>query len=161
MACAGRRRAPSALLDGWSYDASASFGYHSVDYFIHNTINPQLAAMRTAIPTTYRPGGNVQFERTFNLDIARRLDIGLFHSPLNAAFGFEHHMEEFEQKVGEAQSWFIDENLRHQGFSIGSNGFAGYRPGSAGVFQTQQLRAVYGPGSRSRAVPQPRPGRAV
>ena len=77
----------------------------------------------------------MQFERTFNLDIARRLDIGLFHSPLNAAFGFEHHMEEFEQKVGEAQSWFIDANLRHQGFSIGSNGFAGYRPDSAGVFE--------------------------
>ncbi len=131
----GEATSASALLDGWSYDASASFGHHSVDYFIHNTINPQLAAMRTAIPTTYRPGGNVQFERTFNLDIARRLDIGLFHSPLNAAFGFEHHMEEFEQKVGEAQSWFLDENLRHQGFSIGSNGFAGYRPDSAGVFE--------------------------
>ena len=104
-------------------------------YFIHNTINPQLAALRTAIPTKYRPGGNAQFERTFNLDIARPLDIGLFHSPLNAAFGFEHHMEEFEQKVGEAQSWFIDETLRNQGFTIGSNGFPGYPPQSAGVFE--------------------------
>ena len=51
------------------------------------------------------------------------------------AFGFEYHMEEFEQKVGKAQSWFIDENLRNQGFTIGSNGFAGYPPQSAGVFE--------------------------
>ena len=131
----GETASAAALLDGWSYDASASFGYNSVDFFIHNTINPQLAAMRTAIPTKYRPGGNAQFERTFNLDIAKPLDISLFHSPLNVAFGFEYHMEEFEQKVGEAQSWFIDENLRNQGFSIGSNGFAGYRPDSAGVFE--------------------------
>ncbi len=131
----GEMASTSVLLDGWSYDASASFGYNSVDFFIHNTINPQLAALRTAIPTKYRPGGNAQFERTFNLDMARPLDIGLFHSPLNVAFGFEYHMEEFEQKVGEAQSWFIDENLRNQGFSIGSNGFAGYRPDSAGVFE--------------------------
>ena len=131
----GEMASASALLDGWSYDASASFGYNSVDFFIHNTINPQLAALRTAIPTKYRPGGNAQFERTFNLDIARPLDIGLFHSPLNVAFGFEYHMEEFQQKVGEAQSWFIDEDLRNQGFSIGSNGFAGYRPDSAGVFE--------------------------
>ena len=32
-----------ALLNGWYYDASASFGHNSVDFFMHNTINPQLA----------------------------------------------------------------------------------------------------------------------
>ncbi len=131
----GELESASGLLNGWSYDASASFGSNSIDFFIHNTVNPQLAARRTAIPTKYRPGANAQFDRTFNLDIARPLDIGLFHSPLNVAFGFEYRLEEFEQKTGEAQSWFIDENLRRQGFTIGSNGFAGYPPQSAGVFE--------------------------
>ena len=131
----GTLESASALLDGWSYDASAFFGYNRVDFFILNTINPQLAALRTAIPTAYRPGGNVQRERTFNLDIARPLDIGLFHSPLNVAFGFEYHMEEYEQTLGEESSWFIDDHLKNQGFSIGSNGFPGYRPDSTGVFK--------------------------
>ena len=48
----GTVESASALLDGWSYDASAFFGYNRVDFFILNTINPQLAALRTAIPTT-------------------------------------------------------------------------------------------------------------
>ena len=131
----GELESAYALLNGWFYDASASFGHNSVDFFMHNTINPQLAAMRTNIPTTYRPGGNTQFERTFNLDISRPFDIGIFYSPLNTAFGFEYHMEEYEQEVGEENSWFINKNLADQGFGIGSNGFTGYRPDSAGVFE--------------------------
>ena len=40
-----------SLLNGWYYDVSAYFGENSVDYFMINTINPQLADMRMAIPT--------------------------------------------------------------------------------------------------------------
>ncbi len=127
----------STLLNGWIYDASASFGHNSVDFFMHNTINPQLAALRNDIPTSYRPGSNTQLERTFNLDISRAFDLGLFFSPLNVAFGFEYHMEEYEQEIGAENSWFINEelDLAGQGFGIGSNGFTGYRPDSAGVFK--------------------------
>ena len=32
-------RAPP--LDGWHYDLSAGFGHNSIDFFMHNTINPQ------------------------------------------------------------------------------------------------------------------------
>ncbi len=126
-----------ALLNGWAYDASASFGYNRIDFFIYNTINPQLAAMRTSIPTSYTPGGNTQFERTFNLDISRPLDIDLFYSALHLAFGFEYHMEEYEQKVGGENSWYINQelDLAGQGFGIGSNGFTGYRPDSAGEWE--------------------------
>ena len=124
-----------ALLNGWSYDASASFGQNSVDLFIHNTINPQLAAMRTNIPTAYRPGSDTQFEQTFNFDISRPVELGIFHSPLNAAFGFEYRIEEFEKEIGGQNSWYIDENLAAQGFGIGSNGFGGYRPDVAGEWK--------------------------
>ena len=124
-----------ALLNGWSYDASASFGQNSVDLFIHNTINPQLAAMRTNIPTAYRPGSDTQFEQTFNFDISRPVELGIFHSPLNAAFGFEYRIEEFEKEIGGQNSWVIDENLAAQGFGIGSNGFGGYRPDVAGEWK--------------------------
>ena len=52
-----------SLLNGWFYDVSAYFGENSIDYFMLNTINPQLADMRTAIPTAYRPGGVTQSEK--------------------------------------------------------------------------------------------------
>ena len=124
-----------ALLNGWSYDASAYFGQNSVDLFIHNTINPQLAAMRTNIPMAYRPGSDTQFEQTFNFDISRPVELGIFHSPLNAAFGFEYRIEEFEKEIGGQNSWYIDDNLATQGFGIGSNGFGGYRPDVAGEWK--------------------------
>ena len=132
------------LLDGWTYDASAYFGQSSVDYFINNTINPQLADMRTGIPTEYRPGANRQFEKTFNLDISKPFNVGMFYSPLNVAFGFEYHTEEFEIEAGEENSWYVDtshgrvgqngQTLAEQGFGVGSNGFTGFRPDFAGTF---------------------------
>ena len=126
-----------ALLDGWRYDASASFGHNSVDFFMHNTINPQLAAMRTNIPTSYKPGGYQEFDKVFNFDISRPFDVGLFYSALNFAFGLEYREEEFEIKAGGKNSWSIDDSpngLARQGFGVASNGFPGFRPDIAGTF---------------------------
>ena len=127
----------SALLNGWSYDASASFGQSSVDLFMLNTINPQLAAQRTAIPTEYRPGGYREFDKVFNLDLSRPFDVGLFESTLNFAFGLEYREEEFEIQSGGENSWYVDNTpggLASQGFGIGSNGFQGFGPDIAGTF---------------------------
>ena len=126
-----------ALLDGWHYDASASFGQNSVSFFMHNTINPQLAAMRTNIPTSYKPGGYREFDKTFNFDISRPFDVGLFYSALNFAFGLEYREEEFEIEAGGKNSWYIDDSphgLARQGFGVASNGFPGFRPDIAGTF---------------------------
>ena len=126
-----------ALLDGWHYDASASFGQNSVGFFMHNTINPQLAAMRTNIPTSYKPGGYREFDKVFNFDISRPFDVGLFHSALNFAFGLEYREEEFEIEAGGKNSWSIDDSpngLARQGFGVASNGFPGFRPDIAGTF---------------------------
>ena len=133
----GEVESASALLNGWFYDASASFGQNSVDSFMHNTINPQLAAMRTNIPTSYKPGGYREFDKVFNLDISRPFDVGLFYSALNFAFGLEYREEEFEIKSGGENSWYVDNSpggLAAQGFGIGSNGFQGFGPEIAGTF---------------------------
>ncbi len=133
----GEVESASALLNGWFYDASAGFGHNSVDFFMHNTINPQLAAMRTNIPTSYKPGGYREFDKVFNLDISRPFDVGLFYSALNFAFGLEYREEEFEIKSGGENSWYVDNSpggLAAQGFGIGSNGFQGFGPDIAGTF---------------------------
>ena len=133
----GEIESESLLLNGWRYDASASFGENSVDFFMHNTINPQLAAMRTNIPTSYKPGSYTEFDKVFNLDFSRPFDVGLFYSPLNVAFGLEYREEEFEVEAGGENSWYVDDSpngLAAQGFGIASNGFPGFRPDIAGTF---------------------------
>ena len=122
------------LLDGWHYDMSASFGQNSIDFFMHNTINPQLAHMQTAIPTSYKPGSYREFDKVFNFDISRPFDVGPFYSGLNLAFGLEYREEEFTANAGEPNSWKIEESLARQGFGIGSNGFPGLSPEHAGTF---------------------------
>ena len=121
------------LLDGWSYDASASFGHHRTSFFMHNTINPNLVGMRTSIPTSYKPGSYREFDKVFNLDISRPFDVGLFYSALNFAFGLEYREEEYEIRAGDPNSWFADEDIAGQGFSVGSNGFQGFNPSVAGT----------------------------
>ena len=117
---------------GWFYDLSAVFGENSIDFFMKNTINPQLARQETNIPTEYRPGTYREQDHTFNLDISRPLDIGAFSSPVNVAFGAEYREEEFKIEAGGVNSWFLDERLTRQGFGVGSNGFSGFNPRAAG-----------------------------
>ena len=126
-----------ALLDGWSYDVSAYFGENSVDYFMINTINPQLLAINRTVPTEYRPGGVSQTEKTFNLDISKPVDLGIFYSPLNMAFGFEYHIEEYEVDLGGENSWYAapGNRLTAQGLGVGSNGFTGFGPNFVGDYE--------------------------
>ena len=153
-----------ALLDGWHYDASASFGQNSVNFFMHNTINPQLAAMRTNIPTSYKPGGYREFDKTFNFDISRPFDVGLFYSALNFAFGLEYREEEFEIEAGGQNSWSIDDSshgLARQGFGVASNGFPGFRPDIAGTFNRDSYAGYLDLEAEVSEKPDHRPRRAV
>lgn len=96
------------LSDNLTYDISYVTGKHEVDFFMKNTINPQLASMEVDIPTLYRPGGYVEEDWTFNLDLTTEIDVEAFHSPLSVGFGVEYREEEYEIKPGEERSWFID-----------------------------------------------------
>ena len=96
------------LIGDLTYDISYVAGRHEVDFFMKNTINPQLASMELNIPTEYKPGGYVEDDWTFNLDLTTEVDIDAFHSPLNIGFGVEYREEEYEIKPGEEKSWFID-----------------------------------------------------
>ena len=117
-------------ISDWHYDLSAVFGQHSTEFFMEQTINPQLASRTINIPTNYTPGGYTERDRVINLDFARSLPTTMFHSPLNIGLGLEYRIEEFETSTGDRNSWFVDEkyDLADQGFTIGSNGFVGFPP---------------------------------
>ena len=128
----GTLRSAYSLLDGWRYDMSGVFGQHQTDSYVRNSVNPNLAGLRMAIPTEYRVRGYEEMDKTFNLDFSRPFDIGVFASPLNVAFGLEYRQEEFEINTGDNNSWYRDDRLAKQGFLIGVSGQQGAPPEDAG-----------------------------
>ena len=135
----GKVSSATVWLDNWHYDLSAVFGQHSTDFFMTNTINPQLVAKSeydvSNIPTNYNPGSYTETDRVFNLDLSRPLDTNMFYSPLNLALGFEYRTEAFDIEAGGENAWYADKTdggLAEQGFGVGSNGFTGFHPDAAG-----------------------------
>ena len=118
------------LAGDWRYDVSATVGRSNAQFYIYNTINPQLLSMRNAIPVHYEAGAYTETDRVFNFDLSRLFDTGPV--PLNVALGLEYRDETFKIENGEPDSWFIDLHLAAQGFGVGSNGFPGFQPGDAG-----------------------------
>ena len=121
-------------MSDWHYDLSAVLGQHSTSFFMRNTINPQLASLRTNIPTEYRPGTYTETDHTINLDLSRVLQTTMLPSPLNLGLGLEYRVEQFEVTAGGESAWFVDRSpggLEEQGFGVGSNGFVGFDPSIA------------------------------
>ncbi|MBW3550169.1 MAG: TonB-dependent receptor [Proteobacteria bacterium] len=125
---------------GWHWDLSASYGRNEIDFFILNTIN---ASQGPTQPEGFRfnPGGNVQTERNVNFDVGHDLEVGFLDEPVSLAMGAEWREEEFEIIAGDPASFAIGP-LTQQGFSIGSNGFPGFNPRTAGTFSRDNW-AVY------------------
>ena len=112
-----------------NYDVSYSGGRNDVTFHINNTIN---ASLGPNSPTEFTPGQQTQTEQNFNIDLSYAVPVKGFASDLNIAGGFEWRNEEFELIAGDAASYTVGPYVS-QGFSIGSNGFNGFRPTDAGT----------------------------
>ncbi|MBS3797790.1 TonB-dependent receptor [Pseudoalteromonas sp. BDTF-M6] len=124
-------------LQGWFYDASASVGYNASRYFLYDSIN---ASLGPDTPRDFSPGKYEQLEKTFNFDLSKAFDWGLYDDA-NLAGGLEWREETFTVISGDEQSFEVGP-LFDQGFSIGSNGFPGFKPSQAGEF-TRRNYAAY------------------
>ncbi len=126
--------------DGWHWDLSASYGRNQIDFFIQNTVNASTGPVQPD-GLVFEPGGNVQTETNFNFDIGKDIETGFTVQPLALAAGAEWREEEFEIEAGDAPSTAIGP-LTAQGFALGSNGFNGFNPRTAGEFARDNW-AVY------------------
>jgi iron complex outermembrane receptor protein len=127
----------SGTMDsGTSYDISVHVGENRSDFLIMNTVNPSLGPQS---PTEFNPGSYIQLEKNFNADFVRTVPMDSFD--LNFAYGFEWREEQFEIVNGDVAS-FTTGPYFDQGFGIGSNGFAGFTPDIAGVWDQQNI-ALY------------------
>ena len=130
-------------LGDWYFDLSAVAGRSNAEFYIYNTINPQLLGQRNDIDTYYEAGGYTETDRTVNIDLSRPLDVGGLYGPVNLAVGFEYRDETFKITNGEPNSFYIDNEygLAEQGFGVGSNGFPGFQPGDAGSHKSSSVAA--------------------
>jgi iron complex outermembrane receptor protein len=128
----------------WEYDLSIGFGYSEIDYQISRTVNPSLGP---DTPFSFNPGLASQLEKNVNLDLFKQVKLDDKYQ-INFATGFEWRRESYRQKIGDLASYaegFLalepDTGLT-QGFGIGSNGFTGYNPRSAGKWSRENW-AIY------------------
>jgi iron complex outermembrane recepter protein len=119
------------------WDLSASYGNNEIDFFMYNTVNASLGPNQPA-GFLFHPGSNEQTEHNLNFDISKSFE--RFH----LAAGAEMRSEEFTIGAGDTASTAIGP-LTSQGFSIGSNGFPGFNPVTAGQFERDSW-AVYAEG---------------
>lgn len=126
------------FVDGWMYDLSGAVGRSESQFLIFNTLNSSLGP---DTPRDFSPGKYIQLEKTFNFDMVKLVDIGL-DDLANVAGGIEWREESFEIIAGDEAS-FVAGPLFEQGFSIGSNGFPGFKPSDQGV-STRRNYAIYG-----------------
>ena len=131
-------------FNGWFFDLSAVAGRSNAEFYIYNTINPQLLGLGNDIPTYYDAGAYTETDRVVNIDLSRAMDVGNLYGPVNVAMGFEYRDETFKITNGEPNSFYIDTEygLADQGFGIGSNGFPGFPPGDAGKNKSSSI-ALY------------------
>ena len=132
-------------LGDLQYDLSAIAAQNRVRYKLSNTVNPSLGPQS---PTSFTAGKVTQRETQFHADFIYPINIGLAE-PLNVAFGAEYRREAFEITAGDVASYvagpfarILDPNTNQIiGLAVGSSGFPGYAPSSAGTWSRSNWAA--------------------
>ena len=115
---------------GLGYDFSVGHGEDTLDFFLNNTVNPDVGLGPDGLPAQmdFDVGALRQEELNLNADFTRRLT-----DALQFAFGAEWRRETFSVIAGESNSYL----------GAGSSGFKGLEPINAGTF-SRHNSALYG-----------------
>ncbi|MCP3961184.1 MAG: TonB-dependent receptor [bacterium] len=114
--------------NGITYDFSASLGKNELDYFLNNTINPDLGLVGgNPAQRGFDTGGYEQEETNINADFSKPIG-----DNMNLGFGAEWREETYIAVAGEPNSYL----------GAGSNGLKGIAPSDAGEFARDNI-AVY------------------
>ncbi|HNP36763.1 MAG TPA: TonB-dependent receptor [Woeseiaceae bacterium] len=119
---------------GLSWDIRARAAESEAEYTLSESINPSLGRLS---PTSFRPGKLTQQETEFNADFVRTFDVADLASPLNVAFGVELRNETYKIAQGDPAS--IEPGPTAAFFGVGSDGFQGFPPDSAGSFDSDSF----------------------
>ncbi len=121
------------MMAGTAYDVSGSVGRNEATFGLNNTFNP---SMGPDSPRDFETGSYIQLAKTFNIDLSKE------YGSTSVAYGYEWRETTFSVISGEEASWKAGP-YAVQGFNVGSHGFAGFSPDSAGAFSRRNY-AIYG-----------------
>lgn len=105
----------------WRWDLSATYGRDKVSLRTIDSANFSLFQDFGYTPNDFMDGGFIGSQLTFNLDVAREIEVGLA-KPLNLAFGAERRRDTYAIFAGDPESYY----------RTGAQSFPGFQPSSAG-----------------------------
>ena len=114
----------------FSWDVRFRTAENEVEYVLKDSINPSLGNLS---PTTFNPGTLAQEETSINADFVKAYDA------FNVAFGVEWREEVYKISAGDEASTATGPTFVQ--FGLGSDGFQGFAPESAGSFDSQSMAA--------------------
>ncbi|AQA19195.1 TonB-dependent receptor [Halioglobus japonicus] len=117
---------------GLSWDVRGRYGENEVEYTLEGSINPSLGALS---PLKFNPGTLTQEESSINADFVKTFD----NSPGNLGFGLEWRNETYVIDQGDPASIAVGPTFAQ--FGVGSDGFQGFSPDSAGEFESDSWAA--------------------
>ena len=135
-------------IAGWNYDLSHITGKNKIDFHISRSLNASLPLGTS--PNNFNAGDLYFRQNTSNLDVSRNFAFaGLFKS-LNAAFGAEYRVDNYQIGEGEELSYSFGQpsqgipgrKMGSQYAEAGAQVFQGFTPGNA-VDRSRNNKAVY------------------
>ena len=112
------------------WDVHARTAQNKIDYVLEGSINPSLGRLS---PTSFHPGTLAQEEREFGVDFVQTFD----SSPATLAYGAQWRNETY--KIGQGDAGSIAVGPTAAVFGVGSDGFQGFFPSSAGEFRADSI----------------------
>ncbi|MFN7184303.1 MAG: TonB-dependent receptor plug domain-containing protein [Thermomonas haemolytica] len=116
----------------FQWDVHARRGRNEIEYRLENSINPSLGRLS---PTSFRPGTLTQEESELGADFVQHFG----DSPLTLAYGAQWRNETYKIGTGDAASIAVGPTASV--FGVGSDGFQGFFPDSAGSFKQNSYSA--------------------
>ena len=99
---------------GWHWDASADFGYNSMVFDIHNSLNINqyytnlVATGVGSSPTSFHVGTFSTRQRVGNLDLSKEYSPSFLPNPVTVAFGAEARKDQYSIGAGDPNSYFFN-----------------------------------------------------
>ena len=116
----------------WRWDVHARTAENEIEYVLEGSINPSLGRLS---PTTFRPGTLTQEESEVGVDFTQTFD----ESPITLAYGALWRNETYI--IGQGDEGSIAVGPTAAVFGVGSDGFQGFFPETAGEFSSDSISA--------------------
>ncbi|BFI95127.1 MAG: TonB-dependent receptor [Rhodanobacter sp.] len=114
-------------VNGWRWDVSANEGANRVSYETQDTMNFAFYNDFGYSPKVFHDGILTAGQQSFDIDIAKDLNVSWLPNALTMAFGTEYRRQTYQIAPGDLASYYVGTS----GVSGGAQGFAGWQPANA------------------------------